>query len=77
MAYNQVALYGMNSKIGLLSFPADDNRFDKPYSEDTARIIDEEARQLIDKAYQRTVELLTENKELVEKLAHALLEKEV
>eukprot|EP00884_Botryococcus_braunii_P009436 jgi/Botrbrau1/18494/Bobra.0072s0073.1 len=77
MAYNQVALYGMNPKIGLLSFPSDDNRFDKPYSEDTARIIDEEVRVLIDSAYQRTLELLTEKKDLVEKLAMALLDKEV
>ena len=31
MAYAQVGIYGMNKKVGLLSFPQDDNRFDKPY----------------------------------------------
>jgi AFG3 family protein len=77
MAYNQVALYGMNPKIGLLSFPSDDNRFDKPYSEDTARMIDSEVRLIVDAAYQRTLALLTEKKDLVEKLALSLLEREV
>lgn len=44
IAYAKVAVYGMNPKIGLLSFPPDDNRLDKPYSQETAKIIDEEAR---------------------------------
>ena len=42
MAYAQVALYGMNERVGLLSFPQDDSRLDKPYSNETARIIDDE-----------------------------------
>ena len=42
MAYAQVALYGMNKKVGLLSFPAEEGRIDKPYSNETARIIDDE-----------------------------------
>ena len=46
MAYAQVALYGMNEKVGLLSFPAEEGRIDKPYSNETARIIDDEVRNL-------------------------------
>lgn len=46
IAYAKVTIYGMNAKIGLLSFPPDENRLDKPYSQDTAKMIDEEARSL-------------------------------
>jgi len=77
MAYSQVALYGMNSKIGLLSYPPEDGRIDKPYSEDTARVIDTEVRNLVDTSYKRTKKLMTEKKDLVEKMAQALLDKEV
>ena len=77
MAYAQVGIYGMNEKVGLLSFPQDDNRFDKPYSNETARLIDEEARGLITVAYARTKALLSSKKELVLALAEELLEKEV
>jgi AFG3 family protein len=77
MAYSQVALYGMNKKIGLLSYPPEDGRIDKPYSEDTARVIDTEVRNLVDISYKRTKELMLEKKGLVEKMAQALLEKEV
>mmetsp|Transcript_3560 Transcript_3560/g.10352 ORF Transcript_3560/g.10352 Transcript_3560/m.10352 type:complete len:828 (-) Transcript_3560:1087-3570(-) len=77
MAYAQVGIYGMNEKVGLLSFPQDDNRFDKPYSNETARLIDDEARSLINAAYQRTKALVTEKKDLVLALAEELLEKEV
>ena len=77
MAYNQVAVYGMNKNVGLVSFPPDADRFNKPYSGRTARMIDDEVRQIVDEAYTRTVDLLTGKKALVEKLALALLEKEV
>ena len=77
MAYNQVAVYGMNKNVGLVSFPPDADRFNKPYSSRTARMIDDEVRQIVDEAYTRTVDLLTGKKALVEKLALALLEKEV
>lgn len=77
MAYSQVALYGMNKKIGLLSYPPEDGRIDKPYSEDTAKVIDTEVRNLVDTSYKRTKELMLEKKDLVEKMAQALLEKEV
>ena len=77
MAYAQVALYGMNEKVGLLSFPQDDNRLDKPYSNETARLIDDEVRQMVDRAYRRTLELLTEKRALVTDLAEQLLAREV
>lgn len=77
MAYSQVAVYGMNASIGLLSFPQEENRFDKPYSEETAKMIDFEVRNLVKMAYVRTKELLLEKKDLVEAMAKALLEKEV
>lgn len=77
MAYGQVAIYGMNEKVGLVSFPSEEGQFNKPYSERTAKLIDEEVRNLVMKAYERTVKLLTEKKDLVEKLALTLLDKEV
>eukprot|EP00730_Choanoeca_flexa_P016057 TRINITY_DN7509_c0_g1_i1.p1 TRINITY_DN7509_c0_g1~~TRINITY_DN7509_c0_g1_i1.p1 ORF type:complete len:760 (+),score=254.58 TRINITY_DN7509_c0_g1_i1:185-2464(+) len=80
LAYSQIAVYGMNNKVGNLSFKMpDDNEpsFDKPYSEATAQMIDEEARNLVQSAYQRTLDLLTEKRESVEKVAQLLLEKEV
>jgi AFG3 family protein len=69
----------MNDKIGNVSFydPSQENSFQKPFSEETGKIIDEEVRKMIAEAYQRTLHLLTERKEEVEKLAKALLDKEV
>jgi cell division protease FtsH len=74
-----VTTYGMNDKIGNVSFydPSQENTFQKPFSEETGKIIDEEVRKMIAEAYQRTLALLTEKKEQVEKLAKALLEREV
>jgi len=79
IAYSMVSVYGMNDKVGNISFhdPQQENTFVKPYSERTAEMIDEEVRKLIDEAYVRTKQLLTEKRGDVEKLATALLEKEV
>lgn len=79
MAYGMVAVYGMNDKIGNVSFydMQNQNQFDKPYSDDTARLIDEEVRKLIEEQYARAKELLSEKREEVVKLAEALLAKEV
>jgi cell division protease FtsH len=79
MAYAMVTVYGMNDKVGNVSFydPAAENTFTKPYSEETSKLIDEEVRKLIDKAYQSTKKLLTEKTEQVMKLAEALLTREV
>src|SRR4029078_6204946 len=79
IAYSMVTIYGMNDKVGNVSFydPAQENSFTKPYSEETSKIIDEEVRKLIEDAYEKTKQLLTEKKAQVEKLAEALLEREV
>lgn len=79
MAYAMVTVYGMNDKIGNVSFydPANENVFNKPYSEDTAREIDEEVRKLIKAAYDRTLQLLTEKRDQLEILAKELLKKEI
>jgi cell division protease FtsH len=79
IAYAMVSVYGMNDKVGNISFydPQAENTFTKPYSEETSRMIDEEVRKIIDDAYERTKNLLLEKKQQVEKLAEALLEKEV
>jgi AFG3 family protein len=80
IAYSMISVYGMNDKVGNVSFydpQQGEYNFTKPYSEETSRMIDDEVRKLIDEAYQRTKQLLLEKKEQVEKLAEALLGREV
>ena len=79
LSYAMVTVYGMNDKVGKVSFydPQQENTFTKPYSEETGKLIDEEVRKLVDQAYGRTMKLLTEKKEEVEKIALALLDREV
>jgi len=80
MAYAMVTIYGMNEKVGHVSFRDDSGEygmFSKPYSEETSKIIDEEVRKLINDAYARTKALITDHKEHLEKLAQALLSKEI
>ncbi len=79
IAYSMVTMYGMNEKVGNISFydPAQENYFTKPYSEETGKMIDQEVRKLIDEAYVKTKKLLLDKKEDVEKLAKELLVKEV
>uniref|UniRef100_A0A8C4N553 AFG3-like AAA ATPase 1 n=1 Tax=Eptatretus burgeri TaxID=7764 RepID=A0A8C4N553_EPTBU len=79
-AYSQVAQFGMSARVGQISFePPRQGEIvlEKPYSEETARIIDEEVRVLINKAYCHTEELLAQHRDDVEKVALRLLEKEV
>lgn len=80
MAYSIVTVYGMNEKIGNISFydsKQSDYAFNKPYSEDTAKIIDQEVKKIVDKAYKRTIDLLTDKKDQLEILAKELLDKEI
>ncbi len=79
MSYAMITMYGMNPKIGNVSFhdPQNEYGFQKPYSERTAEMIDEEVRILIDAAYIRTKNLLEEKREYLELLAQELLKKEV
>ncbi len=78
-AYSMITVYGMNEKLGNVSFydPSAENSFTKPYSEETSKIIDQEVRSLISNAYEKTKALLVEKKEDVIKLAEQLLVKEV
>ena len=79
-AYSQITQFGMNKEIGNLSFEQPQQGemvFDKPFSEHTAMLVDQEAKKLITAAMERTMDLLTEKKDLVEKVALRLLEKEV
>ena len=78
-AYAMVSIYGLNKRVGNISYYDSQGRdtFTKPYSEDTAKIIDEEVSKLIEGQYQRAVEVLKENKEKLEQLANKLLTSEV
>lgn len=79
IAYSMVTTYGMNDKVGNVSFydPQQENYFTKPYSEETGKMIDQEVRKLIEDAYVKTKNLLTEKRGDVELLAKELLVKEV
>lgn len=79
-AYAQIVQFGMSEKLGQVSFDLPrqgDLVVEKPYSETTAQIIDEEVRALIGTASQRTTTLLKEKRLEVEKVAEWLLEKEI
>lgn len=79
LAYAMVTIYGMNDKIGNVSFNDTQNeyQFNKPYSEKTSELIDEEVRNQINKNYERTRKLLTDKRDGLEKLANKLIEKEI
>jgi cell division protease FtsH len=80
-AYAMVSFFGMSPKIGHISFFDSQGRneysFNKPYSEKTAELIDEEAKVLVEEQYDRAKKILLENKEGLVKLSELLLEKEV
>lgn len=79
MAYSMVSIYGMNEKVGNISFHDAQQEYmsAKPYSEETAKIIDEEVRTLIAGQYDRTKELLRQHVAHLTNLAEELLKKEV
>lgn len=78
--YAQITNFGMSEKVGKVYFPKageSGNQFYKPYSEETAEMIDDEAVRMVDEAYVECERLLTEKLEVVKALASRLLEKEV
>jgi AFG3 family protein len=79
MAYAMVSIYGMNAKVGNVSFndPQGEYGLTKPYSDNTAQMIDQEVRNLIQSAYDRTKNLLLEKRDLLEALTQQLLKKEI
>ena len=78
MAYSMISIFGMNKKVGNVSFYGmQQDQFQKPYSDETAKLIDDEVRNLIESQYERAKELLTEKRSELNALAEALLEKEV
>lgn len=80
-AYAIVVYFGMNEKIGNVSYydssGQNEYTFQKPYSDDTAKLIDEEIQKLIENAYQRAKKIIQENRQNMETLAAMLLDKEV
>jgi cell division protease FtsH len=80
MAYSMVSVYGMNEKLGNVSFydsKSDGYKMTKPYSEATAEMIDQEVSKLIQTAYTRVLDLLRKHQVELEILAKELLEKEI
>lgn len=80
-AYAMVAYYGFSKKVGNLSFYDSSGQqeysFNKPFSEKTNEIIDQEISTMVEESYDRAIKILTENKKGLEKLAGKLLDKEV
>lgn len=76
-----VTIYGLNDKIGNLTYydstGQSEYNFSKPYSEETAQIIDKEISTIIESQYERAVQLLEDNKDKLTELANLLLEREV
>ena len=76
-----VTVYGLNEKIGNVTYYDSSGQseysFSKPYSDETAKVIDEEISALIEGQYQRAIQILEENKEKLNQLADILIEKEV
>lgn len=78
MAYSMITVFGMNEKVGQVSFYGlSQDQFQRPYSDDTATLIDDEVRKLVESQYVRAKALLTEHRDDLEKLSQILLDKEV
>lgn len=80
-AQAMVTIYGLNDKVGNISYYDSSGQseysFGKPYSEETAKLIDGEISKIIETQYQRALHILSENKDKLDALAGKLLEKEV
>lgn len=80
-AYALVAYYGMSDKLSNISYydstGASDYSFSKPYSEETAKVIDNEVQAIINEQYIRATQILNEHKDGLVELANLLIEREV
>jgi cell division protease FtsH len=80
-AYNMVVFFGLNDKIGNISYydstGQQEYSLQKPFSEKTAEIIDQEIKKLVDLAYKRAVDIIRKNRKKLDQLANLLLEREV
>ena len=78
-AYAMVAYYGMSPKVGNISFydaTGQRDMFTKPFSEQTAQLIDEEVRRIVEEAVELTRQIINQERENIERIADVLLEKE-
>ena len=79
-AMAMVTIYGLDEKIGNVSYYDSQNQgygFTKPYSEETAKIIDQEIKKIIDTQYERAKAILKKHEDKLHQLASKLLESEV
>ena len=76
-----VTIYGLNDKLGNITYydsqGQNEYAMDKPYSQETAVVIDEEISKIIEAEYKRAIQVLTDNRDKLDQLANILLEKEV
>jgi len=79
LSYAIISLYGMNKKVGPFSFKESQNEYSlkQPYSQDTANLIDDEARKFMNECYEITRELLLKHRDKIDEIAHELMKKEV
>ena len=77
-AYGMIAYLGMSEKLpNLCYYNNDEYSFNRPYSEKTAELIDEEVKKMVNEQYQRAKQILADNSEGHNKLAQLLIDKEV
>ena len=76
-----VTIYGLNDKLGNITYydsqGQNEYTMDKPYSQETAVVIDEEISKIIEAEYDRAIDILSNNREKLDALANLLLDKEV
>lgn len=78
LSYDMILNYGLNEKVGNVSFYSMMNEtYNRPFSEQTAWLVDQEVKNMIDEQYTRAKNLLRDKRKELDQLAHALLEKEV
>mmetsp|Transcript_15624 Transcript_15624/g.19589 ORF Transcript_15624/g.19589 Transcript_15624/m.19589 type:complete len:519 (+) Transcript_15624:3-1559(+) len=77
MVYQMIKVYGMNQEVGQLAFPSSGEPMEqRPYSDATAALMDTQAKQMVDEAYERTLGVIKKHQHQVEALAQILLDKE-